>query len=131
MRGFCLRRVQQLRLQRTISASGRMTGKDLGLHSRVKGLIMGVHRLRVTSRVVMRENCPNATSVDAITKGTATVTVVTAASEQGTTLKIVGLHFHRLRLRLTVQLRLLRGLQGNKDATTVVTLGITRRIAQN
>ena len=94
-------------------------------------MIMGVLLLRVTSRVVMRENCPNATSVDAIIKGTATVTVVTAASEQATMLKIVGLHFHRLRLRLTVQLRLLRGLQGNKDATTVVTLGITRRIAQN
>ena len=94
-------------------------------------MIMGVHRLRVISRVVMRENCPNATSVDAITKGTAIVTVVTAASKQGIMLKIVGLHFHRLRLRLTAQLRLLRGLQGNKDATTVVTLGITRRIAQN
>src|ERR1044071_5388436 len=131
MRGFCLRRVRLLRLQRTTSASGKMTGKDLGQHSRVKGLIMGVHLLRVTSRGVMWENCPNATSVDAIIKGTATVTVVTAFSEQATMLKIVGLHFHRLRLRSTVQLRLLRGLQGNKDATTVVTLGITRRIAQN
>src|ERR1043165_9921530 len=131
MRVFCLRRVRLLRPQRTTSASGKMTGKDLGQHSRVKGLIMGVLLLRVTSRVVMRENCPNATSVDAIIKGTATVTVVTAASEQATMLKIVGLHFHRPRLRLTAQLRLLRGLQGNKDATTVVTLGITRRIAQN
>src|ERR1044071_1983241 len=131
MRGFCRRKVRLLRLQRTTSASGKTTGKGLGLHSRVKSLIMGVHRLRVISRVVMQENCPNATSVDAITKGTATVTVVTAASEQATMLKIVGLHSHRLRLRLTVQLRLLRGLQGNKDATTVVTLGITRRIAQN
>src|ERR1043165_2811375 len=105
MRVFCLRRVRLLRPQRTTSASGKMTGKDLGQHSRVKGLIMGVRLLRVTSMVVMRENCPNATSVDAIIKGTATVTVVTAASVLGIMLKIVGLHFHRLRLRLTVQLR--------------------------
>src|ERR1043165_5514735 len=131
MRVFCLRRVRLLRPQRATSASGKVTGRDLGQHSRVKGLIMGVHLLRVTSRVVMRENCPNATSVDAIIKGTATVTVVTAASEQGTMLKIVGLHFHRPRPRLLTQLRLLRGLQEDKDATTVVTLGITRRIAQN
>src|ERR1044071_6112255 len=131
MRVFCLRRVQLLRPQRTTSASGKMTGKDMGQHSRVKGLIMGALLLRVTSRVVMRGNCPNVTSVDVTIKGTATVTVVIAASDQGIMLKIVGLHFHRPRPRLLTQLRLLRGIQENKDATTVVTLGITRRIAQN
>src|ERR1043165_2205142 len=131
MRVFCLLRVRLLRLQRITSASGKMTGKDLGQHSRIRGLIMGVLLLRVTNRVVMRGNCPNVTSVDAIIKGTATVTVVIAASELGILLKIVGLHFHRLRPRLLTQLRLLRGLQEDKDATTVVTLGITRRIAQN
>src|ERR1043165_4383807 len=106
MRVFCLRRGRLLRPQRTTSTSGKMTGRELGQHSRIKSSTMGVLLLlRVTSRVVMRENCPNATSVDAIIKGTATVTVVTAASELGIMLKIVGLHFRRLRLRLTVQLR--------------------------
>src|ERR1044071_1933492 len=131
MRVFCLLRVRMSRPQRTTSASGIMKGKELGQHSRVRGSIMGVLLLRVTNRVVMRGNCLNATSVDAIIKGTATVTVVIAASEQGILLKIVGLHFHRLRLQLTAQLRLLKGLQEDKGATTVATLGITRRIAQN
>ena len=94
-------------------------------------MIMGVLLLRVTSRVVMRGNCPNVTSVDVIIKGTATVTVVIAASEQGIMLKIVGLHFHRPRLRLLTQLRLLKGLREDKDVTIVVRPGITRRIAQN
>src|ERR1043165_4409322 len=131
MRVFCLRRVRLLRPQRTTSASGKMTGKDLGQHSRVRGLIMGVLLLRVTSRMVMRGNCPNVTSVDVTIKGTATVTVVIAASEQGIMLKIVGLHFHRPRPRLIAQLRLLKGLREDKDVTIVVRPGITRRIAQN
>src|ERR1043165_87690 len=98
MRVFCLRRVRLLRPQRTTSASGKMTGKDLGQHSRVRGLIMGVLLLlRVTSRVVMRGNCLNVTSVGVIIKGTATVIVAIAVSELGILLKIVGLHFHRHR----------------------------------
>src|ERR1044071_3163158 len=120
MRVFCLLRVQLLRPQRTTSASGIMKGRDLGQHSRVRGSIMGVLLLRVTSRVVMRGNCPNVTSVDVIIKGTATVTVVIAASELGILLRIVGLHFHRPRPRLLTQLRLLRGLREAKDVTTVL-----------
>src|ERR1043165_267213 len=131
MRVFCLRRVRLLRPQRTTNASGKMTGKDLGQHSRIRGSIMGVLLLRVTSRVVMRGNCPNVTSVDVIIKGTATVTVVIAASEQGIMLKIVGLHFHRPRPRLLTQLLLLKGLREDKDVTTVVRPVMTRRIAQN
>src|ERR1043165_1398956 len=131
MRVFCLLRVRLLRPQRTTSASGKMTGKDLDQHSRVRGLIMGVLLLRVTSRVVMRGNCPNVTSVDVIIKGTATATVVIAASVLGILLKIVGLHFHRPRPRLLTQLLLLKGLRDDKDVTTVVKLGITRRIAQS
>src|ERR1043165_8093125 len=132
MRVFCLRRVRLLRPQRTTSASGKMTGRDLGQHSRIRGSIMGVLLLlRVTNRVVKRGNCPNVTGVDVSIKGTATVTVVIAASEQGIMLKIVGLHFHRPRPRLIAQLRLLKGLREDKDVTIVVRPGITRRIAQN
>src|ERR1044071_4464783 len=132
MRVFFLLRVRLLRLLIITSASGKMTGRDLGQHSRIRGSTMGVLLLlRVTSRVVMRGNFPNVTSVDVIIKGTATVTVVIAASEQGIMLKIVGLHFHRPRPRLLTQLRLLKGLREDKDVTIVVRPGITRRIAQN
>ena len=95
-------------------------------------MIMGVLLLlRVTNRVVMRGNCPNVTSVDVIIKGTATVTVVIAASELGILLKIVGLHFHRPRPQVIPRLLLLKELRENKDVTTVVRPGITRRIARN
>src|ERR1043165_1199816 len=127
MRVFCLLRVRLSRPQRTTSASGIMKGRDLGQHSRVRGSIMGVLLLRVTNRVVMRGNCLNVTSVDVIIKGTATVTVVIAASELGILLKIVGLHFHRPRPRAIPRLLLLKELREGKDVTTVVRLGIKRR----